>query len=93
MDIDPGRLKVAELMMKRLAAKLGVPARIEATLDRRAAIAGASYVICTIQVGGFKPSTVRDFEIPKKYGLQQTIGETLGVGGIFRRLRTIPALV
>lgn len=93
MDIDPDRLKVADEMMKKMAAKLGVSARIESTLDRRSAIRGAKYVICTIQVGGFKPSTVRDFEIPKKYGLQQTIGDTLGVGGIFRGLRTIPVLV
>ena len=93
MDVDADRLKVADVMMKRMAAKLGVPARIESTLDRREAIRGAKYVICTIQVGGFKPSTVRDFEIPKKYGLQQTIGDTLGIGGVLRGLRTIPVLV
>ncbi len=93
MDVDPDRLEVADVMMKRMAAKLGMPARIESTLDRLEAIRGAKYVICTIQVGGFKPSTVRDFEIPKKYGLQQTIGDTLGIGGVFRGLRTIPVLV
>lgn len=93
MDIDPDRLKVAEIMMKRIAAKLGGKARIEATLNQREAIRGAKYVICTIQVGGYKPSTVRDFEIPRKYGLEQTIADTLGVGGVFRALRTIPVLL
>jgi alpha-galactosidase len=93
MDVDSTRLKVAETLMKRVVAKLGVPAKIEATMDRREAIRGAKYVLCTIQVGGYKPSSVRDFEIPKKYGVQQTIGDTLGIGGIFRGLRTIPVMV
>ncbi|MGE4489486.1 MAG: alpha-glucosidase/alpha-galactosidase, partial [Kiritimatiellales bacterium] len=93
MDIDPARLKVAAAMMKRVAAKLNVPATITATTDRREAIRGAKYVLCTIQVGGYKPSTVRDFEIPAKYGLKQTIGDTLGIGGIFRGLRTIPVML
>ena len=93
MDVDPDRLKVADIMMKRVARKLGVNARIVSTLDRREAIKDAKYVICTVQVGGYKPSTVVDFEIPKKYGLRQTIADTLGIGGIFRGLRTIPVLV
>jgi alpha-galactosidase/6-phospho-beta-glucosidase family protein len=93
MDIDPARLRVAEAMTRKVIAKLGVSARCEATLDRTEAIRGAHYVICTIQVGGYKPGTVIDFEIPKKYGLQQTIADTLGVGGVFRALRTIPKLV
>lgn len=93
MDMDPGRLKVAETMANKVVARLGVKATVEATTDRREAIRGASYVLCTIQVGGYKPSTVRDFEIPKKYGLQQTIGDTLGIGGVFRGLRTIPVMV
>jgi len=92
MDIDPSRLKTAEVLMKRIVAELGVKARIEATLDQRKAVKGANYVISTIQVGGFKPSTVRDFEIPKRYGLKQTIADTLGIGGIFRGLRTIPVI-
>ncbi len=90
MDIDPARLETARVMAERVVRKLGVKAKIEATLDRRKAITGANYVICTIQVGGYKPGTVIDFEIPTKYGLQQTIGDTLGVGGVFRGLRTIP---
>jgi len=93
MDIDPDRLKVADIMMKRVAAKLGVAAKVESTMDRREAIRGAKYVICTIQVGGYRPSTIADFEIPKKYGLKQTIADTLGIGGIFRGLRTIPVLL
>jgi len=60
--------------------------------NRRNALCGASFVINAIQVGGYKPSTVIDFEVPKKYGIEQTIGDTLGVGGIFRALRTIPVL-
>ncbi|MGE4490487.1 MAG: alpha-galactosidase, partial [Kiritimatiellales bacterium] len=64
-----------------------------ATTDRREAIRGAKYVLCSIQVGGYKPSTVRDFEIPANYGLKQTIGDTLGIGGIFRGLRTIPVML
>lgn len=93
MDIDPDRLKVAEIMMSRIATKLGGRAKVEATLNQRDAVRGAHYVICTVQVGGYKPSTVRDFEIPKKYGLEQTIADTLGVGGVFRGLRTIPVLL
>jgi alpha-galactosidase len=70
-----------------------VSATIEATTDRRAALAGANYVITMFQVGGYKPSTVIDFEIPKKFGLEQTIADTLGVGGIMRGLRTIPVML
>lgn len=93
MDIDPARLETARVMAERVVRKLGVKANIEATLDRRKAIAGAKYVICTIQVGGYKPGTVIDFEIPRKFGLLQTIGDTLGVGGVFRGLRTIPKIL
>ncbi|WP_043585792.1 alpha-glucosidase/alpha-galactosidase [Geminisphaera colitermitum] len=93
MDIDPARLETARVMVERIIRKLGVRARVEATADRRKAIAGAKYVICTIQVGGYKPGTVIDFEIPRKYGLLQTIGDTLGVGGVFRGLRTIPKIL
>lgn len=92
MDIDPSRLKVAEVMTRKMIAKLGVNAQVEATLNQRDSVRGASYVICTIQVGGYKPGTVIDFEIPKKYGVRQTIADTLGVGGVFRALRTIPVI-
>lgn len=60
--------------------------------NRKEALRGATFVIDAIQVGGYEPSTVIDFEIPKKYGLKQTIADTLGIGGIFRALRTIPVL-
>ncbi len=93
MDIDSERLRIAEILANKVAGKLGVKPKITAYSDRRAAIAGANYVINTIQVGGYKPCTVTDFEIPKKYGLKQTIGDTLGIGGIFRGLRTIPIMV
>lgn len=92
MDIDPDRLKVADVMARKMVAKLGVKARIESTLNQLQAVRGADYVICTIQVGGYKPGTVIDFEIPRKYGVEQTIGDTLGVGGVFRALRTIPVI-
>ena len=92
MDIDPERLATIEKLARRVVAQLGVKARIEATLDLRTACKDAKFVITTIQVGGYKPSTVVDFEIPAKYGLKQTIADTLGVGGIFRALRTIPEL-
>ncbi|WP_309381409.1 alpha-glucosidase/alpha-galactosidase [Cerasicoccus frondis] len=93
MDIDAERLKVADVMMRRMASKLGVAAKIESTLNRQQAIRDAKYVISTIQVGGYQPSTVVDFEIPAKYGLKQTIADTLGIGGIFRGLRTIPVII
>ncbi|MFI5952341.1 alpha-glucosidase/alpha-galactosidase [Cryptosporangium sp. NPDC051539] len=90
-DIDPERLETAEAIARRTADQLGVTPTITASLDRRAALEGAKYVINAIQVGMF-PATKRDFEIPAKYGLRQTIGDTLGVGGIFRALRTFPVL-
>ena len=92
MDIDAARLRTTETMTLRMIAKLGVNARVEATLDQRQAIRGARYVICTIQVGGYDPGTILDFEIPRKFGLRQTIADTLGVGGVFRGLRTIPVV-
>jgi alpha-galactosidase len=93
MDVDAARLKVAEILARKVVAQLGVKAKVESTLDLRTACTGARYVITMIQVGGYKPATITDFEIPKKYGLRQTIGDTLGVGGVFRALRTMPELV
>lgn len=89
-DIDEHRLRLAEMVAQRRAAALGVQPLITASTDRRRALDGAQFVISTIQVGGYKPATVTDFEIPKKFGLEQTIGDTLGIGGIMRGLRTIP---
>lgn len=92
-DIDGERLRTSEIVAQRVANALDAQPKIEATLDRRAALQDADYAISMIQVGGYKPSTVIDFEIPKKYGLRQTIGDTLGIGGIMRGLRTIPVLL
>jgi len=92
-DIDPKRLRTSEIVAHKVAEALDAHPTIEATTDRRAALDGADYAVCMIQVGGYRPATVIDFEIPKKYGLRQTIGDTLGIGGIMRALRTIPVLL
>ena len=90
-DIDPERLETAELIARRTAGQLGATPAITASLDRRQVLDGADFVINSIQVGMYE-ATVRDFEIPAKFGLRQTIADTLGVGGIFRALRTFPVL-
>ena len=92
-DIDPERLRTSEIVARKVGQALGASPDIEATTDRRRALDGADYAICMIQVAGYKPGTVVDFEVPKKYGLRQTIADTLGVGGIMRALRTIPVLL
>src|SRR5215216_1491250 len=92
-DIDKERLKTSEIVARNVAKAAKASPTIEATTDRRQALDGADYAISMFQVGGYKPSTVIDFEIPKKYGLRQTIADTLGIGGIMRGLRTIPVLL
>lgn len=92
-DIDETRLATTQRVAGRIAAGLGARPTIEATLDRRAALAGADYAIAMFQIAGYQPGTVLDFEIPKKYGLRQTIADTLGIGGILRGLRTIPVML
>lgn len=92
-DIDPERLRTSVVVAEKIAQALGVNPTIEASTDRRQSLAGSDYAIAMFQVGGFRPSTVVDFEIPKKYGLRQTIADTLGIGGIMRGLRTIPVLL
>ncbi len=92
-DIDAERLRTTEIVARRLAESLGAHPTIEATLDRRQALDGADYALAMFQIGGYEPSTVIDFEIPKRYGLRQTIADTLGIGGIMRGLRTIPPLL
>jgi len=92
-DIDEERLRTSEIVAHKIAAALGVKPVIEATTDRQKALDGADYAIAMFQVGGYKPGTVIDFEIPKKYGLRQTIADTLGIGGIMRGLRTIPVML
>ena len=92
-DIDAERLETSELVARRVADTLAAPAKIVATTDRRAALDGADYAINMIQVGGYEPCTVTDFEVPKRFGLRQTIADTLGIGGIMRGLRTIPVIL
>lgn len=95
VDIDPDRLKVSEMMMKNINKTLGTHATYESfhAKDAAKALEGADYIVNAIQVGGYEPATVIDFEIPKKYGIRQTIADTLGIGGIFRGLRTIPVML
>ena len=95
VDIDPDRLSASEVMLKNINRTVGATAAIEAFLaeDAEKALVGADYVVNAIQVGGYEPATVADFEIPKKYGLRQTIADTLGIGGIFRGIRTIPVVL
>ncbi len=96
-DIDAARLKESLLMLQTLNENVNEGrARLKGYLgpqNRKAALKGSNYVVNAIQVGGYKPSTVIDFEIPKKYGLRQTIADTLGIGGIFRAQRTIPVML
>ena len=95
-DIDAVRLDESAAMLEAINRNNGSKARIEKYLgveNRKAALRGANYVVNAIQVGGYDPCTITDFEIPKKYGLKQTIADTLGVGGVFRALRTIPVML
>lgn len=96
-DIDSVRLADSLRMLEAINHKMNQDrARISAYCgveERRKALSGARFVVNAIQVGGYEPSTVIDFEVPKKYGIRQTIGDTLGIGGIFRGLRTIPVLL
>jgi alpha-galactosidase len=96
-DIDGTRLEQSRQMLETLNRNINQSrARITAHLGvarRRDALRGARYVVNAVQVGGYKPATVIDFEIPKQYGLRQTIADTLGIGGIFRALRTIPVML
>jgi alpha-galactosidase len=92
MDIDTQRLEESALVARKMVASLGVRAKVETHTNQRAALDGADFVIVAFQIGGYKPCTVTDFEVPKAYGLRQTIADTLGVGGIMRGLRTVPHL-
>ena len=92
MDINADRLAESALVARAMVAKMGTGATIETTTDQRRALEGADFVVTAFQVGGYRPCTVTDFEIPKSYGLHQTIGDTLGVGGIMRGLRAVPHL-
>lgn len=92
MDIDAKRLALARDLVQKMIDERKIKARVEATLDRRQAIEGAKYVIITFQIGGLE-AFAHDIEIPLKYGVGQCVGDTLGPGGVFRGLRTIPVLL
>ena len=93
MDINEERLKISHELISTVAQKLNAKPTIETFTNRKESLKDADFVQSTIQVGGYKPSTVIDFEIPKEFGLKQTIADTLGIGGIMRGLRTIPILL
>jgi alpha-galactosidase len=92
MDIDPVRLEESRMVAEKMIATMGTGAVVEATTDRARALDGADFVVTAFQIGGYRPSTVIDFDLPRRYGLRQTIGDTMGVGGIMRGLRTVPHL-
>lgn len=89
-DIDEERLETTRIVGERIAKAVDSQPTFEAHLDRKAALEGADYAIGMFQVGGYDPATITDFKIAKRFGLEQTIGDTLGIGGIMRALRTIP---
>ncbi|MCM2452401.1 alpha-glucosidase/alpha-galactosidase [Agrobacterium vitis] len=92
MDINPQRLEESEVVARKLISTFGASATVETFSHHRQALEGANFVVVAFQIGGYEPCTVTDFEVPKKYGLRQTIADTLGVGGIMRGLRTVPHL-
>lgn len=94
-DIDSDRLEESRVILEAIRVQKGGYGKIECYLgaeNRKDALRDAKFIINAIQVGGYDPCTIIEFEIPKKYGLRQTIGDTLGIGGIMRALRTIPIL-
>ncbi len=91
-DIDGDRLATAERMARWTAAALGAEPVVRGSLDRREALAGADFVVNTIQVGGARATRV-DFDIPARFGLRYTINDTINVGGVLRGLRTIPVVL
>jgi alpha-galactosidase len=90
-DISPDRLSFAQALTSQIVAQTGAGATVSASPERGPALDGAQYVINEVQVGGYR-STLADFEIPARYGVRQTIADTIGIGGIFRGLRTIPVV-
>lgn len=92
MDVDPGRLREAHDLVQSMVERCGSTIRVKATTDQREAVADADYVITTFQVGGLDAHAL-DIEIPQRYGVEQCIGDTIGPGGVFRGLRTIPLLL
>ena len=94
-DIDGERLNQSKTIIEAMQKTMGGYGKVECYLgveNRKDALRGANFVVNAIQVGLYDPCTIIDFEVPKKYGLRQTIADTLGIGGIMRGLRTIPVL-
>ena len=92
MDIDETRLDESALVARKMISSMGVEAKVTTYTEQRAALTGADFVVVAFHIGGYDPCTITDFEVPKKFGLRQTIADTLGVGGIMRGLRTVPHL-
>jgi len=92
MDIDSDRLAQARTLVQAIVDRRGLPARVEATVDQREAVTGADYVVTIFQQGGLEAYAV-DIEVPERYGVGQCVGDTLGPGGVFRALRSIPVLL
>ncbi|MDP6028062.1 MAG: alpha-glucosidase/alpha-galactosidase [Arenicellales bacterium] len=92
MDINLQRLEESALVVQKLVSGLNVEATFSTHPDQREALEEADFVVVAFQIGGYEPCTVTDFEVPKKFGLHQTIADTLGIGGIMRGLRTVPYL-
>ena len=92
MDINEQRLLESEMVFKKLVSSLDVQATCSVHTNQKEALREANFVVAAFQIGGFEPCTVTDFEIPKKFGLRQTIADTIGIGGIMRGLRTVPHL-
>lgn len=92
MDIDPVRLEESAVIARRVSAAVGASATVETYSEQRAALEDADFVVVCFQIGGYEPCTITDFEVPKAFGLRQTIADTLGIGGIMRGLRTVPHL-
>lgn len=92
MDIDPLRLSESEQVARKMVETMGTGATITTYSDQRRALEGADFVVTAFQIGGYDPCTITDFDVPKRFGIRQTIADTLGVGGIMRGLRTVPHL-
>ncbi len=92
MDINEQRLKESEIVFEKLVSSIGAGATHSLHTNQREALTDADFVVVAFQIGGYEPCTVTDFEVPKKFGLRQTIADTLGIGGIMRGLRTVPHL-
>lgn len=92
MDINPQRLEESAVIAGKLVQTLGTNATVETFAEQRAALDGADFVVVCFQIGGYDPCTITDFEVPKRYGLRQTIADSLGIGGIMRGIRTVPHL-